>query len=56
MLAHRTSNEISGIEGVIRNICTTAVESDGLDFDQQSVQGERIVEEADYEGLHSLVN
>ncbi len=51
MLAHRTSNEISEIEGVIRNICTTAVEPDGLDFDQQSVQGERIVEEADYEGV-----
>ncbi len=51
MLAHRTSNEISEIEGVIKNICTTAVEPDGLDFDQQSVQGERIVEEADYEGV-----
>lgn len=52
MLAHRTSNEISEIERVIRNICTTAVvEPDGLNFDQQSVQGERIVEEADYEGI-----
>lgn len=51
MLAHRTSNEISELEGVIRNICTTAVEPDGLDFDQQSVHGGRIVEEADYEGV-----
>lgn len=51
MLAHRTSNEISEIERVIRNICTTAVEPDGLNFDQQSVQGELIVEEADYEGV-----
>ena len=51
MLANRTSNEISEIEGVIRNICTTTVEPDGLDFDQQSVHGERIVEEADYEGV-----
>ncbi len=51
MLAHRTSNEISEIEGAIRNICTTAVEPDGLDFDQESVHGERIVEKADYEGV-----
>ena len=51
ILAHRTNNEISEIEGVIRNICTTAVEPDGLDFDQQSVQGERIVEETAYEGV-----
>lgn len=51
MLAHRTSNEISELEGVIRNICTTAVEPDGLNFEQQSVHGGRIVEEADYEGV-----
>ncbi len=51
LLAHRTSNEISEIEGVIRNICGTTIEPDGLDFDLQSVQGERIVEEADYEGV-----
>lgn len=31
MLTTRTSNEISEIEGVIRNICATAVEPDGLD-------------------------
>jgi len=51
MLAHNTSNEIFEIERVIRNICTTTVEPDGLDFDQQSVHGERIVEEADYGGV-----
>lgn len=51
MLAHHISNEIYEIEGVIRNICTTVVAPDGLDFDQQSVHGERIVEEADYEGV-----
>ncbi len=51
MLAHRTSNEIPEIEEAIRDICTVAVEPDGLDFNQQSVQGVRIVEEADYEGV-----
>ena len=51
MLAHRTSNEISAIEGVIKNICATDTEPDGLDFDRQSVQGARILEEADYEGV-----
>ena len=51
MLAHRTSNQISEIEGVIKNICATDTEPDGLDFDRQSVQGTRIVEEADYEGV-----
>lgn len=53
LLAHRTSNEISEIENVIRNICATTIEPDGVNFDLQSVQGERIVEEADYEGVRA---
>ncbi len=51
MLAHQTSNEVSEIERLIRTICDTEIAPDGLGFDSQSVQGERIVEDADYEGV-----
>lgn len=51
MLAQRISNELSEIVEAIGNICATTVESDGLDFDLESIKGHRIVEEADYEGV-----
>jgi hypothetical protein len=51
MLAHQTSNEIPEIERLIRTICDTEIAPDGLEFNPQSVQGERIVEDADYEGV-----
>jgi len=51
MLAYQTSNEIPEVERLIGKICDTETDSDGLEFDSQSVQGERIVEDADYEGV-----
>ncbi|MGB3209274.1 MAG: nucleotidyl transferase AbiEii/AbiGii toxin family protein [Desulforhopalus sp.] len=54
MLAQRTSNEVAEMEKLIRSICETKVDSDGLEFDSTSVQGVRIVEDADYEGVRIL--
>ncbi len=51
MLAHQTSNEVSEIERLIGTICDTVIASDGLEFNSQSIQGERIVEDADYGGV-----
>ena len=52
MLARETSNEVAQIENQVRDICLIAVEpGDGLEFDVDSVQGEHITEDADYEGV-----
>lgn len=47
----RTSNEGAHIVVQIRDILTTDVATDGLTFDTDSIQAERIVEDADYEGI-----
>jgi hypothetical protein len=47
----RTSNEDAGIVIQIRDILTTEVATDGLVFDTDSIQPERIVENADYQGV-----
>jgi hypothetical protein len=47
----RTSNEEADIVVQIRDILTTDVATDGLAFDTDSIQAERIVEDADYEGI-----
>ncbi len=47
----RTSNEETAIAIQIRDILAVAVESDGLAFDPDSIQTERIKEDADYEGI-----
>jgi predicted nucleotidyltransferase component of viral defense system len=46
------SNEVANIVEQILEICTTAVEKDGLVFDPNSVKGKRIIEEAEYEGVN----
>lgn len=50
-LLGRISNEIDHIVDVVREICNQEVEPDGVRFDPGSVAGERIVEDADYEGV-----
>ena len=50
-LLGRTSNAVEQIVEAFRQICGTEVEADGLVFDIASVQGERIKEDADYEGV-----
>ncbi len=47
----RFDNQINSIEKVIKDICKIAVISDGLVFDSKTVRGQRIKEDADYEGV-----
>jgi len=46
-----TDNSVESLEDIIRTICALETEDDGLKFDPQSVRGERIKEDADYEGV-----
>ena len=50
-LLGRTSNTVEQIVEAFRQICDIQVEADGFVFDVSSVQGERIKEDADYEGV-----
>ena len=47
----RFDNQVTAIEMVIRAVCNVVVESDGLKFDSATVQGRKIKEDADYEGV-----
>jgi len=47
----RTSNDEAEIIAQIRDILTVEVETDGLAFDPDSIQAERITEGADYDGI-----
>ncbi|MEW6429347.1 MAG: nucleotidyl transferase AbiEii/AbiGii toxin family protein [Thermodesulfobacteriota bacterium] len=52
MLGRNTRNEVGKIERQIQDICLVAVApADGLEFDTDSIAGERITEDADYEGV-----
>ena len=44
-------NEIETLEAVVREVCAIVVEDDGVRFDAATVVGERITEDADYEGV-----
>ena len=44
-------NRLAGVQSMIKNICGTSVVPDGLIFDPASVRGQRIKENADYEGV-----
>jgi len=44
-------NAIAKIEKIIREVCETKVVPDGVVFDPKSVKGEKIKENADYEGI-----
>ena len=47
----RFNNQVTAIEAVMRDVCNVVVESDGLKFDSATVQGRKIKEDADYEGI-----
>jgi len=47
----RHDNHVTSIEEVIKNVCMVAVTPDGLVFDPKTVQGQKIKEDADYEGV-----
>jgi hypothetical protein len=46
-----TGNEVENLVTIVREICAQAVPADGLIFDPATVAGERITEDADYEGV-----
>jgi len=50
LLGHST-NTVEYIAGAFQQICRVEVEADGLLFDADSVQGEKIQEDASYEGV-----
>lgn len=47
----RYDNQVAKIEEVIKEICRTTVSTDGLVFDPETVIGQKIKEDADYEGV-----
>jgi len=49
-LAHY-DNQIIEIEKVMKDVCTINVQADGLMFDAETVTGQKIKEDADYEGV-----
>ena len=50
-LLGRIDNEIGTIVAVTKDVCGQAVESDGMLFDPTTVDGVRIAEDAEYEGV-----
>lgn len=53
-LLARTDNSVENLVALIQNICRIEVEADGLIFDPALVKGEKIKEDADYEGVRLL--
>ena len=51
-----TESSIKNLEKIVRDICIQKVEADGLIFDPDSVKGEIIKEDAEYEGVRILFN
>jgi len=47
----RYDNRITAIEKVMNDVCNAKVTPDGLVFDPSTIQGRRIKEDADYEGI-----
>lgn len=50
-LLGRTASDVDAVAGIIASVCRERDTADGLEFDAESVRGERIVEDADYEGV-----
>jgi predicted nucleotidyltransferase component of viral defense system len=50
-LLGRMENNIESLAEVMRDVCREQVDPDGIAFDPGSVQGTRIEEDADYEGV-----
>jgi hypothetical protein len=47
----RTDNSLENVERLVREVCAIEVEPDGMVFDPATVKGERIKEDADYQGV-----
>ena len=50
----RIDNDIGTIAGAVRDVCSSEVEPDGLEFNPDTIRAERIAEDADYEGVRVL--
>jgi hypothetical protein len=50
-LLGRMENQVETIVAIICDICSQKVEPDGLNFDPESVEGKRIAETAEYQGV-----
>lgn len=50
-LLGNVANDVDDIVTIIRQVCRQEVVPDGLEFDPDSVSGERIAEESEYEGV-----
>lgn len=50
-LLGNTVNEVDNLTNIIREVCKGNVQDDGMFFDPETVIGERIKEDADYEGV-----
>src|SRR4030043_2422647 len=50
-LLGRIDNRVKTMVEVTREICRQDVEPDGIDFDIATIEAERIVEDAEYEGI-----
>ncbi|MFQ5691385.1 MAG: nucleotidyl transferase AbiEii/AbiGii toxin family protein [Gemmatimonadota bacterium] len=50
LLGH-VANDTERLVAIVKEVCLQGVEPDGLDFEPSSVVGERIAEEAEYEGV-----
>ena len=50
-LLGNTDNEVDNLTNIIREVCKGNVQDDGMFFDPETVIGERIKEDADYEGV-----
>ena len=51
----RMENSIDKIIAIVQEVSRQEAEPDGIVFDAKSVQGQRIIEDADYEGVRILV-
>ena len=45
------SNEVENLVTIMKDVCGQEVQADGIHFDPETVRGERINEDADYEGV-----
>jgi len=50
-LAGKTDNSIENLVAIVKQVCQTEAEPDGMEFRVESVEGERIKEDADYGGV-----
>jgi predicted nucleotidyltransferase component of viral defense system len=50
-LLGNTSNDVENLVAIMKDVCSLEVQADGIRFDPETVRGERINEDADYEGI-----